>query len=145
MTAMAAVVQRRQSSRLVARHFTKLVKSREETMIEPIRGQLGAYDLSCAACGIVERFEDLRLAPHLFLPKLAAKGWRRLAGRHYCRECQSPARPAAGAAGPGAGAGIAGAAPGAAASAMAARTSSAAVDDSAPGTSVPTPCAAANA
>ena len=59
-------------------------------MIEPIRGQLGAYDLSCAACGIVERFEDLRLAPHLFLPKLAAKGWRRLAGRHYCRECQSP-------------------------------------------------------
>jgi len=58
-------------------------------MIEPIRGQLGAYDLSCAACGIVERFENLRLAPHLFLPKLAAKGWRVLRGLHYCRECQS--------------------------------------------------------
>ncbi len=58
-------------------------------MIEPIRSQLYAYDVSCSACGIVERFENLRLAPHLFLPKLAAKGWRVLRGLHYCRECQS--------------------------------------------------------
>jgi hypothetical protein len=59
-------------------------------MIEPIRGELYAYDISCAACGVVERFENLGLAPHILLPKLAAKGWRILAGRHYCREGQTP-------------------------------------------------------
>lgn len=57
-------------------------------MIEPIRGQLDAYDISCSACGVIERFDDLRLAAHLFLPKLRAKGWRVLGGRHYCRDCE---------------------------------------------------------
>jgi hypothetical protein len=59
-------------------------------MIEPIRGQVGAYDISCSGCGVVERFTELRLG--LLLYRLRLKGWRMLAGRHYCRECEVPAQ-----------------------------------------------------
>lgn len=63
-------------------------------MIEPIRGVIGAYDVSCSLCGIVERFEDIRFG--LLFIRLRAKGWRAvpvsaLAGRHYCPDCDAPA------------------------------------------------------
>jgi RNase P subunit RPR2 len=60
-------------------------------MIEPIRGQVGAYDISCSGCGVVERFTELRLG--LLLVRLRAKGWRVLSGRHYCPECEAPLIP----------------------------------------------------
>lgn len=57
-------------------------------MIEPIRGIVGAYDVSCSACGVVERFESPRYG--LIIPRMKEKGWRVLAGRHYCPECELP-------------------------------------------------------
>jgi hypothetical protein len=59
-------------------------------MIEPIRGQLGAYDVSCSTCGVVERFEDLRLQAHILKPRLAAKGFRMANGRPCCLDCEAP-------------------------------------------------------
>ena len=50
--------------------------------IQPIRGELGAFDVSCCACGIVERFENLRYS--LVLIRMRARGWHILAGRLYC-------------------------------------------------------------
>ncbi len=57
-------------------------------MIEPIRGQLGAFDVSCTGCGVVERFENQRYGALLI--RLRANGWRWLAGRLYCRDCDVP-------------------------------------------------------
>jgi hypothetical protein len=57
-------------------------------VIEPIRGQLGAFDVSCSGCGEVCRFESLRYSELLI--RLRATGWRLSPGGDYCRECQSP-------------------------------------------------------
>jgi hypothetical protein len=57
-------------------------------MIEPIRKHIGAFDVSCSACGVVTRFENLRFGQ--LLPKLRRSGWRILAGRHYCPDCEAP-------------------------------------------------------
>jgi hypothetical protein len=59
-------------------------------MIEPIRGQLGAFDVSCNGCGVCERLENLRYGQ--VLTRLRATGWRLFAGRHYCRECEPAER-----------------------------------------------------
>jgi hypothetical protein len=53
--------------------------------IDPIRGTVGAFDLSCNKCGIVRRLENVRYGQ--ILPKVRAIGWRVEAGRHYCAEC----------------------------------------------------------
>jgi hypothetical protein len=57
-------------------------------MIEPIRGQVGTFDVACQGCGVVERFEKLRYSALLI--RLRATGWRLSPGGNYCRECQSP-------------------------------------------------------
>ena len=56
-------------------------------MIEPLRGQLDAFDVWCSGCGVVERFENVRYGALLI--RLRATGWRLSPGGDYCRECQS--------------------------------------------------------
>ncbi len=63
-------------------------------MIEPIRGQLGAFDVSCSGCGVVERFEDLRFGQTIIrmsysqvLIRMKAKGYSREGSKLFCPEC----------------------------------------------------------
>lgn len=58
-------------------------------MIEPIHGKPGSYDVSCSACGIVERIEAA--AFRNLVPFIKARGWRFRPGRHYCPDCKAPA------------------------------------------------------
>ncbi len=64
-------------------------------MIEPIRGQLGVFDVSCSGCGVVERFEDLRFGQTILrmsygqvLSRMKWKGWGREGGKHFCPDCE---------------------------------------------------------
>lgn len=58
-------------------------------MIEPIRGHIDAYDLSCASCGVIERFAGMRF--DRFIVRARANGWMigtpRAARDCLCVEC----------------------------------------------------------